>query len=109
MNKVDNAVGAARTVKRGWKVGDDITALTRAGNAPSWSTVRQRYWKNKAFYNPFTYPNDLSRMKKGLAPKGRDGFSMELHHPYGRIGENFYIFEEITRTNHIMIHNLGRR
>ncbi len=95
VNKVDNAVGMARTVKRGWKVGDDITALTRAGNAPSWSTVRQRYWKNEAFYNPFTYPNDLSRMKKGLAPKGRDGFSMELHHPYGRIGENFYIFRRL--------------
>ena len=78
-------------VSKGWKVGDDITAPTRAGNDPSWSTVRQRYWKNEAAKNSVVYENidlykedSLSKMHKGLAPKhyGPDGkaYSMELHH-----------------------------
>ncbi|MEM7176003.1 MAG: tetratricopeptide repeat protein, partial [Chlamydiota bacterium] len=32
----------------GWKVGDPINNLTKSGGVPKWSTVRQRYWKNKA-------------------------------------------------------------
>ena len=104
-NKVDNVVDTAKTVKKGWKVGDDVASLTRAGNTPSWSTVRQRYWKNEAFYNPSKYPNDISRMEKGLAPIGDDFFPMELHHPYGRNGENFFIFEPLSRTDHRFLHN----
>ena len=104
VNKVDDAIDASAAVQKGWKVGDDITSLTKAGNSPSWSTVRQRYWKNEAFYNPSKYPNDLGRMKKGLAPIGDDGFSMELHHPFGRKGANFYIFEPFTQSQHRYIH-----
>ena len=104
VNKVDNTFDAAKMAKKGWKVGDDITSLTRAGNTPSWSTVRQRYWKNEAFYNPSKYPNDLSRMKKGLAPIGDDFFPIELHHTYGRNGENFFIFEPLNRKDHRFLH-----
>ena len=40
---------AANTAARaGWSVGDDIYSATRAGNSPSWSTVRARSWKNEA-------------------------------------------------------------
>ena len=39
---------AARGVGRGWRLGDDVYASTARGNAPSWSTVRSRFWKNEA-------------------------------------------------------------
>ena len=99
---VDNTVS---TAKRGWNVGDNVAALTKAGNTPSWSTVRQRFWKNEAFYNSSAYsaPN-VSRMRKGRAPIGSDGYSMELHHPYGRKGKNYYIFYPVTYTQHKWIH-----
>ncbi|MGE5455740.1 MAG: RHS repeat-associated core domain-containing protein, partial [Ignavibacteriales bacterium] len=87
VNKVDNVVDTAKT---GWKVGDNITNFTRAGNAPAWNTVKSRYWKNEAFYNPNIYnPDNLSRMRKGNAPlatyklNGRM-YPMELHHINGR-------------------------
>jgi len=73
----------------GWRVGDPIDNLTRAGNNPAWSTVRQRFWKNEAFYNPEGYPGNLGRMRQGLAPQQYNEItmkmeSMELHHLGGR-------------------------
>ena len=83
---------------KGWHVGDTIDAPTRAGTAPKWSTVRQRYWKNEAHYNLNDYsPKNISRMKKGLAPqqinkKTGQLESMELHHikPQRENGPNSY-------------------
>ena len=96
---------AKKTTSVGWKVGDDITNLTKAGKSPSWTTVRSRYWKNEAHNNPTLYlKNDLFRMSKGRAPIGNDAFPMELHHPYGRKGQNFFVFEPLTRTEHRRIH-----
>ena len=90
--------------KVGWKVGDDISNLTKAGNEPSWTTVRQRYWKNQAFCeNPLYNEEDFVRMRKGLAPI-RDGAPMELHHTFGRKGYNFYVFEPLTKSQHHFIH-----
>ena len=95
------ADNAAVAVKKGWHVGDDINALTKAGKTPSWSTVRRRYWKNEAYFNPQKYTeNNLDRMQKGLSPIGADFFPMELHHPRGRKGINFYLFEPLTQTAH---------
>lgn len=77
------------TVNKGtdkrWKVGDEVDARTAKGNYPAWSTVRKRYWKNEAQSNPESYPGNLDRMNKGLAPQqfnpelGRME-SKELHH-----------------------------
>ena len=77
-------VDSASDAKRGWKVGDDITKLTRKGDNPSWTTVRQRYWKNEAALNPGKYtPENLSRLKAGRPPlvelNGKC-YPMELHH-----------------------------
>ncbi|MDX8430215.1 MAG: hypothetical protein SNF33_00160 (plasmid) [Candidatus Algichlamydia australiensis] len=71
---------------RGWKVGDPINNLTRAGKVPKWSTVRKRYWKNEAFAKGAEYElENVKRMKKGLAPRRFNddlgkAESMELHH-----------------------------
>ncbi|HBW38912.1 MAG TPA: hypothetical protein DEF89_28190 [Desulfosporosinus sp.] len=78
--------GAGSNVAKGWKVGDPIDNLTKAGNQPSWSTVRQRHWKNESYYNSQNYPpENIVRMQKGLAPQRFNELtgkmeSMELHH-----------------------------
>ena len=105
---IDNAGEAINTVgdvrKVGWKVGDDITNLTKAGKDPSWTTVRQRYWKNQALTNTMEMDADnLARMRKGLAPIV-EGAPMELHHPYRRGGSNFYVFEPLTKAEHHFRH-----
>ena len=117
-NTVDNVADVGRTLnttgnaldtvsdagKVGWKVGDDIANLTKAGKEPSWTTVRQRYWKNQAVDNAMGFEADnIARMKKGLAPI-IDGSPMELHHPFGRKGNNFYVFEPLSKATHHFIH-----
>ena len=73
-------------VPTGWTLGDDVYDQTRAGNEPSWSTVRARFWKNEAIVNASEYSvDDLSRMRRGLAPRrynpDKGGWeSMELSH-----------------------------
>lgn len=93
----DTAKATDKVVQKGWHVGDDINAPTKSGNAPSWSTVRQRYWKNEAHYHPEDYDSAyLERMRKGQPPlvKGMDNnyYSMELHHkqPRREGGSNNY-------------------
>ncbi|MBR2315081.1 MAG: hypothetical protein IKA56_00410 [Clostridia bacterium] len=104
--KADNAVDGAKTVSKGWKLGNDISSPTKAGNDPSWTTLRQRYWKNEFYYNSnnYTNPNDIAKMKKGRAPIGVDGYPIELHHPNGRQGKNFYYFTPMIRTEHRFYH-----
>ena len=95
ITKADDVVDVARvaddvadTAKVGWNVGENITNLTKAGNKPSWSTVRQRYWKNEAALNPSGYSaSNLELMKKGKAPLAElNGkfYPMELHHKIPR-------------------------
>lgn len=103
---VDDVVDVSTDIKVGWKTGDNINNLTKAGTEPKWNTLKQRFWKNEALNNPSKYSDaDLHRMKRGLAPIGDDGFSIELHHPKGRSGTNFYHFYPLTKTEHIKIHS----
>ena len=76
--------------QKGWKVGDPIDNLTKAGNEPSWSTVKSRYWKNEAHYNPDMYSRkNLELMKKGKAPRHNTiDVPKELHHINGRNIDN---------------------
>jgi hypothetical protein len=69
----------------GWRVGGPINNLTLEGNVPSWDAVRQRIWKNEAFYNAKKYTaENLARMRQGLAPQRINKLgqieSMEFHH-----------------------------
>jgi hypothetical protein len=78
----------ALLAKRGdtWRVGDPINAPTKNGY-PSWSTVRRRYWMNRAqsaLPGEFS-PANLERMRQGLAPLHEEfGVPMELQHIHGR-------------------------
>jgi len=71
---------------RGWHRGDPIDNLTAAGNVPTWSAVRARYWKNQALKNPQAYTSSqLARMNSGRAPQRINPVtgqleSKELHH-----------------------------
>ena len=59
---------------------------------------REKYWKEQAEKNPGEYaPDDLERMKKGGAPKGSDGKSMERHH---RSGDPDGPVDPMTRRDH---------
>jgi gas vesicle protein len=80
--------GGSLPIPKGWKVGDDINTLTKAGKYPSWSTAKSRYWKNEAAVSPSKYSQEnLDRMVKGKAPLDEDfGVSKELHHINGRGG-----------------------
>jgi hypothetical protein len=95
--------------KGGWKVGDPITNLTRKGNVPKWSTVRQRFWKNEALNNPSKYtPSNLGRMRKGLAPqrinpKTGKIESMELHHTPPMRDGGLFDFKKVWPDEHEII------
>jgi len=64
----------------------EIDSLTKAGKEPSWTTVRQRFWKNEAFNNSGNYsPENVLILRKELAPQRYNEAlgkweSMELHH-----------------------------
>ena len=98
----------------GWKVGDNITHLTSAGKVPKWSTVRQRYWKNKAFYAGDNYDSyNLARMKKGLAPQEMNRAtgvleSMELHHIPSQKDGGLFDFIEVTPSEHAKLDKFRR-
>ncbi|HEX2893754.1 MAG TPA: RHS repeat-associated core domain-containing protein [Marmoricola sp.] len=81
--KAERAAVAANTTARGWKVGDPIENLTKAGNSPAWSTVRARYWKNAAndaLEGEYSAAN-LARMRAGKPPLHDElGVPMELNH-----------------------------
>ena len=58
----------------------------------SWSTIRRKYWNQQGY---------------SKAPKGLDGYPIELNHPYGRYGSKTYIFEEISHTDHVQFHRIN--
>jgi outer membrane biosynthesis protein TonB len=77
------ATPAATPKGKKWQVGDPHDAPTQKGTPPSWRTVRERYWKNRAASAPkgeFSEAN-LKRMQKGKPPIDPDsGLPMELEH-----------------------------
>ena len=94
----------------GWRVGQRIENRTFWGGVPKWSTVRGRYWKNRAQSaksdpgNKFSSAN-ISRMERGLAPQIPNRLtgemeSVELHHiPPQREG-GLFDFIEVTPAEH---------
>lgn len=104
-------VSKVNVTKTGWSVGESITNLTSKGNVPAWSTVRQRFWKNEAFFNNSSNiysESDLLRMQKGLASQIRNTRtgrleSMELHHTKPQREGGLFEFIMITPDQHSFI------
>jgi hypothetical protein len=95
--------------KRGWSVGEPINNLTSRGDVPSWSTVRQRFWKNEALNNSAEYDAEaLARMQKGLAPQRANKLtgeieSMELHHTPAQRTGGLFNMEPVWPDEHAVI------
>ena len=80
-----------------------------------WDKTRKKHWRSRAReikhnnevgmrFDSFTAtPENMARMKRGSAPIGWDGYSVELHHPNG-IKNDFYNFVEVSKTLHNAIH-----
>ena len=77
-----------------------------------WNAERKNYWKGEAqaysgnvngqISSSGTYKltkNNYNRMLQGKAPKGTDGYSVQLHH-YRGIDNDFYAYGEILRSEH---------
>ncbi len=112
----DDIHDTGKSVKRGWKVGDNISNLTEAGTVPTWNTVRRRYWKNAEHYKVDSplYPigdvtykgqkvNNAKRIKQGYAPIGYDGYPVNLHHTVGKSNDLFNVVQ-MSRTAHQVFH-----
>ncbi|MEI7078923.1 HNH/ENDO VII family nuclease, partial [Pectobacterium versatile] len=91
-----------------WKRGEAIDKPLPDGSAPSWDTVRSRYWKNRYEASKgsgeFTKEN-LKLMKRGNAPLDSNGNPYELHHhlPQRNGGANVnnpINLREVTREQH---------
>jgi hypothetical protein len=92
-----------------WEVGDPIDQLDKAGNYPSWETVRSRYWRNRADTGQGEFGSqNIARMEKGYAPVARiiarlrdsgEGVellvSKELHHKSGRAISNPHSIDKL--------------
>jgi len=73
----------------------------------AFNKAKPQAWIDEAAANASKYtPEQLERMKQGLAPIGNDGFPMEIHHrfPLAEGGLNvFDNYDFLTRT----LHRLG--
>ena len=90
---------------------DDVFVTSKNHNS-AWAKEKRHHWKEMGKsaeigkdYGAYVADKDnIDRMKKGKAPIGWDGKSVELHHTSG-IKNNFYDYIEVTRTEHILIHH----
>ena len=103
---LEKAVKAAEDAAKSAKVcpaarmtGDALDAARKAFNA-----MKPKAWMEEATKNASKYtPDQLERMRNGLAPIGSDNFPMEIHHitPLAEGGQNTMDnFEFLTRTDH---------
>ena len=95
-------------------VANGVLVHNSCNHRAEWAKERRRYWKDAAQhaipgqdYGAYTATVDnIKRMSKGLAPKGWDGFSVQLHHWSG-IANDFYNYSPVSRTLHQIIHSAG--
>ena len=82
----------------------------------TWAKERKTFWKNEAKtavpnqdYGAYIATEEnITRMSKGLAPIGWDGYSVQLHHWKGILND-FYDYSPVSRTFHQTIHLFGGR
>jgi len=95
-------------------VGDTgVLVHNRCKHDSTWGKERRNYWKEtsknvevgKDYGSYVATKDNISRMTKGLAPKGWDGFSVQLHHWNG-IANDFFNYSPVTKTLHHLLHYL---
>ncbi len=95
-------------------VGDtQVLVHNSCNHTSSWNAERQNCWKNasqnavpgKDYGSYIATDDNIARMTKGLAPKGWDGYSVQLHH-WNEIANDFYNYSPVSRTVHQIIHSL---
>lgn len=73
--------------------GTDITYLTKAGNYPSWNTVKSRYWN---LINGGKVPTGIAQVRiRATGEIKIINVSKELHHIDGRAGADPHKFNSI--------------
>lgn len=132
--------GGGSSGYQNWSLGSGkpIHCMTRAMRAPVWSTVRKRYWKERAYaidkkgigsdsvmWNTDivrdrdgtvlvdNLASNLERMRRGYAPKDHWGHSIELHHDIpqssGRCDVHVpWNIREVTREQHAAMDSFRR-
>ena len=76
-----------------------------AHQAAKWRSQKAQYWKSKQKTPSNLYElseNNISRMAKGKAPIGYDGYPIELHHIKGINNSDDII--EISKASHTILH-----
>ena len=91
--------------------GSGVLVHNSCNHNNEWNKERTRYWKETASnavegqnYGAYTAtPENIARMKRGVAPIGWDGYSVQLHHWSG-IANDFYNYSPVSWTLHQLIH-----
>ncbi len=91
---------------------ESILVHNSCNHNSAWNAERRKYWRKTAKtvepgknYGSFTATADnINRMRKGLAPKGWDDKSVQLHHWSG-IANDFYNYSPVSRTLHQFLHH----
>ena len=91
--------------------GNGVLVHNSCNHNSAWTRERRNYWKQTSkiveqdkYYGAYYATKDnIDRMAKGLAPKGWDGASVQLHHWEG-IANNFYNYSPVSKTLHRLIH-----
>ena len=91
--------------------GDGVLVHNSCNHNSAWNTERRNYWKQRATTDELDHDygaykataNNIERMRNGLAPKGWDDHSVQLHHPNGILNDP-YNYYPVSRTFHIFLH-----
>ena len=76
-----------------------------------WNNERRRFWREQArsaiedrdYGSYVATANNIARMRRGSAPIGWDGYSVQLHHWLG-IANDFSSYSPVSKTLHQLIH-----
>ncbi len=93
---------------------DGILVHNSCNHGKEWNRERRSYWREQGRsaitdqdYGAYTATlENIKRMRRGTAPIGWDGYSVQLHHWSG-IANDFYDYSPVSRTLHQMIHSIN--
>ena len=92
---------------------DGVLVHNSCNHGSKWKREKIRYWKDaskgveigKDYGAYVATKENIDRMARGLAPKGWDGRSVELHHWLG-IAVDFSLYSPVSKTLHQIIHSI---